>query len=158
MKKYRCLWYKSTTNHNILYFVHIPGISFLNKGKCLWKAQTPLAGRGVMRAALTRIGATGGWRLFAAPMHKPSLRQGRGQGAETVQFGGKSVEMWTNLPSTAGQTEPMCPEGIGRRSSSPVGGLTVLIPLSPAHPNRRFLGKRPAARLVNGALRSIDKN
>src|ERR1035437_5624566 len=101
MKKYRCLWYKSTTNHNILYFVHIPGISFLNKGKCLWKAQTPLAGRGVMRAALTRIGATGGWRLFAAPMHKPSLRQGRGQGAETVQFGGKSVEMWTNLPSAS---------------------------------------------------------
>jgi hypothetical protein len=26
MKKYRSLWYKSTTNHNILYFLSIPGI------------------------------------------------------------------------------------------------------------------------------------
>jgi hypothetical protein len=38
MKKYRCLWYMSTTNHNILYFVAINGINFPNKGNYLWKA------------------------------------------------------------------------------------------------------------------------
>jgi hypothetical protein len=36
----------STRNHNILYFLYIPGIHFQNKGGCLWKAQETLAGRG----------------------------------------------------------------------------------------------------------------
>jgi hypothetical protein len=43
MKKYRCLLYKSTTNHNILYFLCIPGIPFLNTAICLWKAQNTQA-------------------------------------------------------------------------------------------------------------------
>jgi len=43
MKKYRCLWYMSTRNHNILYFLYIPGIHFQNKGSCLWKAPETLA-------------------------------------------------------------------------------------------------------------------
>jgi hypothetical protein len=42
MKKYRCLWGLSTTNHNILYFVRIPGTRPLNARLCLWKAQTAL--------------------------------------------------------------------------------------------------------------------
>jgi hypothetical protein len=46
LKKYRCLWWMSTTNHNILYFLNISGIHFLNKGKCLCKAQNALAGCG----------------------------------------------------------------------------------------------------------------
>jgi RimJ/RimL family protein N-acetyltransferase len=51
MKKYRCLWCMSTTNHNILYFVHIPRIYFPNKGNCLWKAQngTPAGYASYMR-------------------------------------------------------------------------------------------------------------
>ena len=47
MKKYRCLWYKSTTNHNILYFVAVSGIWFQNANKRLWKAQNGLAQRGL---------------------------------------------------------------------------------------------------------------
>jgi hypothetical protein len=41
----------STANHYILYFLCIPGISFLNKGVCLWKAQMAFQGAG------------SGWRL-----------------------------------------------------------------------------------------------
>jgi hypothetical protein len=47
MKKYRSLWYKSTTNHNILYLHHIPGIQSLNTAICLWKAENTLAPRGL---------------------------------------------------------------------------------------------------------------
>jgi hypothetical protein len=47
MKKYRSLWYMSTTNHNILYFPVIPCTLFLNTGICLWKAQNSLARRGL---------------------------------------------------------------------------------------------------------------
>jgi hypothetical protein len=43
MKKYRSLWYMSTTNHNILYFVDITRIRFLNIAIRLWKAQNSLA-------------------------------------------------------------------------------------------------------------------
>jgi hypothetical protein len=42
MKKYRCLWYMSTRNHNILYLAHIQGIWLLNIGNRLWKAQNSL--------------------------------------------------------------------------------------------------------------------
>jgi hypothetical protein len=52
MTKYRCLWHKSTTNHYILYFVHVLGLNSPNKGHCLWKARTSLAGRGFGRAIL----------------------------------------------------------------------------------------------------------
>jgi hypothetical protein len=37
----------STTNHNILYFVDIPGIRFLNMDVFLWKASNALVGRGL---------------------------------------------------------------------------------------------------------------
>jgi hypothetical protein len=47
MKKYRSLWYMSTTNHNILYFHHIPGIQPLNSGICLWKVENSLVVRGL---------------------------------------------------------------------------------------------------------------
>jgi hypothetical protein len=42
MKKYRCPWYVSTRNHNILYFVCIRRTSLLNKGTYLWKAPKAL--------------------------------------------------------------------------------------------------------------------
>jgi hypothetical protein len=47
MKKYRSLWYKSTTNHNILYFLSIPGIRSLNTAICLWKAENTPMNRGL---------------------------------------------------------------------------------------------------------------
>ena len=55
MKKYRCPWYMSTTNHNILYFGHISGINFPNKGDSLWKAPNSLARRGVKPAKSASI-------------------------------------------------------------------------------------------------------
>jgi hypothetical protein len=57
MKKYRSLWWMSTRNHNILYFVNIPGIHFPNKGNCLWKAAEVQAGRGMAALNLLEYGA-----------------------------------------------------------------------------------------------------
>jgi hypothetical protein len=45
----------STTNHNILYFGHISGINFPNKGDSLWKAPNSLARRGVKPAKSASI-------------------------------------------------------------------------------------------------------
>src|ERR1039458_5944900 len=59
MTKYRCLWHKSTTNHYILYFVHVLGLNSPNKGHCLWKARTSIAGRGFGRASLLKIRCRG---------------------------------------------------------------------------------------------------
>jgi hypothetical protein len=52
MKKYRCPWYVSTTNHNILYFVGISRTCSLNTAVCLWKAANGLAWREVARSVL----------------------------------------------------------------------------------------------------------
>jgi hypothetical protein len=45
MKTYRCPWYVSTRNHNILYFVCIPRTILLNTGLSLWKAPKTLVRR-----------------------------------------------------------------------------------------------------------------
>jgi hypothetical protein len=52
MKKYRCPWYVSTQNHNILYFVHISGTSSLNTAIWLWKARLTVVRSGVARLQL----------------------------------------------------------------------------------------------------------
>jgi hypothetical protein len=62
MKKYRCLWYKSSANHNILYFVPIPGIPFLNTGICLWKVKNGLAPRGFAVPGLPQTQCSPGLR------------------------------------------------------------------------------------------------
>jgi hypothetical protein len=49
MKKYRCLWCMSTTNHYILYFVNISRTCPLNTVIYLWKACNSLAGSGFAR-------------------------------------------------------------------------------------------------------------
>jgi hypothetical protein len=46
----------STTNHNILYFVRIPGISLLNTGIHLWKAQNTRTQRGDSALDLMLLG------------------------------------------------------------------------------------------------------
>jgi hypothetical protein len=58
MKKYRSLWYVSTRNHNILYFVCIPRTFLLNTGLCLWKAPKTLF-----------------WRAFRPSNFAPNLMQ-----------------------------------------------------------------------------------
>jgi hypothetical protein len=75
MKKYRSLWGMSTTNHNILYFVRIPGIRLLNPALCLWKARNSLAGRGFQPPALPSIGCFAGLRRSFVPSIKPSPRK-----------------------------------------------------------------------------------
>lgn len=49
MKRYRCLWYKSTANHNILYLIHIMGISIevwpencCKTSAFLWKSRSEI--------------------------------------------------------------------------------------------------------------------
>lgn len=57
----------STRNHNILYFVCIRGISLPNSGKCLWKAQNTLAGRGFARLLLPKVLCRMGLRAAFPP-------------------------------------------------------------------------------------------
>ena len=97
MKKYRCQLYMSTTNHNILCFLHIPGIYFPNMGNCLWKAPKPQAGRGFPKAILPqnqcRLGVAGQPDLKTKPI--PARHQA--QDAKIVHFGGSAVgvvEIW----------------------------------------------------------------
>jgi hypothetical protein len=52
MKKYRCPWYVSTTNHNILYFVSVSRTCSLNTAICLWKVANGLVWSGVARFVL----------------------------------------------------------------------------------------------------------
>jgi hypothetical protein len=57
MKKYRDLWGMSTTNHNILYFSHIPEALRPNSCICLWKAQTAPRGAAFRRRFCSKTGA-----------------------------------------------------------------------------------------------------
>jgi len=96
MKKYRCLWCKSTTNHYILYFVHTFVIHFINKGNSLWKARNRLVRRRFRERLCLQTRATSALGLPADPFPKPSPRRARVQGAETVQSSRKRCELWTN--------------------------------------------------------------
>jgi hypothetical protein len=88
MKTYRSLLCLSTKNHNILYFLNIPGTNFPNKGICLWKASKLQAGRGFGPPNLpqSRCNPPGGSGRLALRF-KPSPWRNREQGTETVQFG-----------------------------------------------------------------------
>ena len=118
MKKYRCLWYKSTTNHYILYFVCVPRIRLLNSGNCLWKAQNTVAQRGLHPPILPSIRCharvAGAYRCT----NKASPRRGRVQDAEMVQIGTKDVEKWTTGPwfSWALVLRPACQQPAGGRA------------------------------------------
>jgi hypothetical protein len=64
----------STKNHNILYFVYVPGINLLNKGIYLWKAPKTLAGRGFRPAKFAQkpVHTTGcGDRITPKPKPSP---------------------------------------------------------------------------------------
>jgi hypothetical protein len=47
----------STANHNILYFVHIPGTCLLNTAICLWKAPMALRHADFVAAVCPNFGA-----------------------------------------------------------------------------------------------------
>jgi hypothetical protein len=95
MKKYRCLWGVSTTNHNILYFVVISGIPSLNTAFCLWKPGISLARRGFFARPLPQIRFKPGSRAASRhgfsvfPPHTPHKAQKQGT------FGDFPVQMWT---------------------------------------------------------------
>jgi hypothetical protein len=97
MKKYRCWWCMSTKNHNLLCFVGFSGINLLNKGICLWKAPKTLAERGFPPVQICLKSGAVAEPATVSPQN-PSLvlASGEGQGAETVQFEGETVQMWTN--------------------------------------------------------------
>ena len=65
MKKYRCLWCVSTTNHNILYLIIISRTSRLNPANCLWKVANCLVWRGFFHGIAqkpVKIGPLHGFR------------------------------------------------------------------------------------------------
>ncbi len=99
MKKYRCPWYVSTQNHNILYFVHIWRICSLNTALCLWKALRSLVRCGVARFKCRES------RAIVACKTKASPLLDRKQGARSVQFavrGCADVDKWGPVCAEAG--------------------------------------------------------
>jgi len=94
MKKYRSLWGMSTTNHNILYFLCIPRISFANTGNRLWKARKPQKRRGptafnfAQNTVHRRLAAVSGL------IQKPSPRHGQAQGVKPALLVARLCKMW----------------------------------------------------------------
>ena len=77
----------STTNHYILYFVCVSGISLLNTGLCLWKAQNPLAQRGFREPGFASIFVQPSFSQPASGLKcKTSPIRNREQGAKLVHF------------------------------------------------------------------------
>jgi len=105
MKKYRCLWCMSTTNHNRLYFLCVPCILLLNTGNWLWKAPKALARRGLGDPIPLRIGCNGDIAGLSVCTNKASPGRGQAQEAGMVQIGGWDVEKWRNRPKPAGGSD-----------------------------------------------------
>jgi hypothetical protein len=126
MKKYRSLWYMSTTNHNILYFAVNPCTSLLNTGICLWKAQNNLVWRGFLShfaSKLVQIGQPPGPsrsrpgisdRPVLIP--KPSPRREPLQDAKQVHFTAETVGVVDNHALSL--DDPGRPRGSWRRTSN----------------------------------------
>jgi hypothetical protein len=94
MKKYRSLWCMSTTNHNILYFVRVSSTTAINTAIWLWKAQNRHERRGFGTSMLPQNLMQPPAREDPSSPLKPSPGASRPQGAEVVQIGRNSVEMW----------------------------------------------------------------
>jgi len=97
MKKYRCPWYVSTTNHNILYFVGISRTCSLNTAICLWKVANGPVWRGVARSVLRwnrgKPDRKPGPAPIPVPPSKRSPSPALSQGAELVQNGASPVRI-----------------------------------------------------------------
>jgi hypothetical protein len=77
----------STANHNILYFVHIPGTCLLNTAICLWKAPKALRDADFVAAVCLNFGAAESCFIRGCLNCKPILRPDPVQDAKTVQSG-----------------------------------------------------------------------
>ena len=99
MKKYRCLWYVSTTNHNILYFVGVSRTCSLNTATCLWKVANGLVWRGVARFVLHS--SQGKFRDPARFLyHHPrvALQRPPHKGQNWCRMAPRLCELWTSGP------------------------------------------------------------
>ncbi len=114
MKKYRCLWYVSTTNHNILYLVHIQGISLLNSGTCLWKAQNSLARRELGAPVLPRFLCTPAFGSTLGLLYKPGPHHERMQGPNLVHHARSPVQI-VRIPDRSTRKCPAAGKARGAR-------------------------------------------
>ena len=99
MKKYRCPWYVSTTNHNILYFVGNSRTCSLNTAICLWKVANGLVWRGVARFVLHSN--RGKFRAAArSPYHYLSvvLQRPPHKAQNWCRIAPRLCELWTSGP------------------------------------------------------------
>ena len=104
MKKYRCPWYVSTTNHNILYFVGISRTCSLNTAICLWKVANGLVWRGVARFVLhsnrskVRAPARSLYRYLSVAPHGPPHKA-----QNWCRIAPLLCELWTSGDSSPAQ-------------------------------------------------------
>jgi len=95
MKKYRCPWYMSTKNHNILYFVRIWSIRSLNTAIRLWKAPNSLVGCGLCSSNCTKTGENQTPLQASSPIPSLSPRWRPHKAQNQCSFSDFSVHMWT---------------------------------------------------------------
>jgi hypothetical protein len=93
MKKYRCLWGKSTANHNIWYFLRTSSTSLQNllpthktRAILLWKAQTALSGAVLGHTQLPKIQCNQCPQRYALQPNKPMPLKKSEQEAKQVQI------------------------------------------------------------------------
>jgi hypothetical protein len=111
MKKYRSLWYMSTTNHNILYFHCDHGIRFINNGNRLWKAWMRQEQSGVGRPILPEMLCGLRSEPIYALIQKPIPQSRRGQGAEMVQLGRPPVRVVDKRDQSSARLGTVCLPG-----------------------------------------------
>src|SRR5208282_4526573 len=102
MKKYRCLWCKSTANHNIWYFLRTSSTSLKNptptrktRPILLWKAQTALPDAVRSGPKLPKIQCIRDSIRDASQSNKPMPHKVSEQEAKQVQISRWLWELWT---------------------------------------------------------------
>ena len=125
MKKYRCPWYVSTTNHNILYFVGISRTCSLNTAICLWKVANGPVWRGVARSVLRwnrgKPDRKPGPAPIPVPPSKRSPSPSPSQGPELVQNSPSPVRIVDNGGGTRASLCPRLQTGTRRAASVGAG-------------------------------------
>jgi hypothetical protein len=113
MKKYRCLWGKSTANHNIWYFLRTSSTRLQNpaptrktRPNLLWKAQTALSEAVLDDTKLPKIQCNWCPRRNALQPNKPMPLKNSEQEAKTVQIWGCPVGVVDNWVPIIGSRLP----------------------------------------------------
>jgi hypothetical protein len=119
----------STPNHNILYFVHIPGICLLNTAICLWKAPITLVRRGLSPQTLPQTLCNPAFSAY--PPSIPSLAPPAPAIKAQFQciFTPQLCELWTSSPNSAPIPTATNPNSCHR----PANSLTCYRRASGAH-------------------------